>query len=528
MKAKQIKFSDEARNSMLDGINLVADAVVCTLGPKGRNVAIKTPWKTIVLNDGVTIAQQILTDDDFQNAGIQIMHEVGKTQDDEIADGTTTAILLTREIVQEGIKAINEGKNPIELREELIDASEQVIKNLTKLAKKATPKQLKQVSVVSCSGDEQMGAFCYDVFKQIGRDGIANIKKSESYIKDKYTYELAKGIIVGRGFSHWLMQTDDALGKAMIENTAVLVTDRKIARFDELGPLYTQLVKEGITSLVIFCYGADGDTVGMMLANSHIRNASKGGKIHTVMIEIPGYGDNRHQVAEDIAFATGSNMIDELKGMSLKNATIQDLGKVDSIVVDREKTEITVDNPNLPEYIKKLEEQIKDRSKKDPLYVDIKERILKLSGKSAVVKIDAGSDFSYEEASKKIEDAFGAMRSAVDEGIVAGGGIALVTANPEKTEEQCNNGERIVAQACRKPFFQMCDNSGVKADPNREYDYPNSINFKTGNYENLIDAGVVDPVKLVKRALQNAVNVASTLMTTECIIIDKPEEVSNA
>lgn len=522
---KELQFSNEARASIQKGINKLADAVVCTLGVKGRNVLIEKPGSPPdIVNDGVTIAKNIRLENRFEDVGVELMQEVGKATDAKAGDGTTTCILLAREIINEGIALIEKKKNPMELRDELKDALLKVIDALQKQAKPVRDDQLKDVATISCGGDEKLGAFLAEVFAKIGVDGAFTKKYTD---KGEWSYEIAEGYRLDKGWFDVNMSTDDRTLTADLKNVPILVTDRKPATALELKPLFEKLFEAGENRLVIFTEGIERQALHFCIANSPYRNPQ--GNIHAVIVEAPSIGEDRRNILKDVAFLTGAKFIDELQGISLKSVEVADLGRAESLTVTRSYTQIVNPNPELPDYIAKLKSQLKDLDDKSFGYDKIKDRIRKLEAKSAVINIPAMSDVELSELKLRIDDALNALRCAVEDGIVAGGGASLFACENalqgilEGKKNKQTDGERLLQGILRKPAQQMANNAGMAgelASLNATHGY----NFKNGEYVDLFKEGIIDPLRVVLQAIKNAVDVASTLLTTECIIIHKDDK----
>ena len=527
--SKEIKFSSDARSAMVRGVDILADTVKVTLGPKGRNVVLEKSFGSpLITNDGVTIAKEIELEDHFENMGAKLVSEVASKTNDIAGDGTTTATVLTQAIVREGIKNVTAGANPIGIRrgiETAVAAAVEALKN--NAIPVANKEAIAQVAAVS-SRSEKVGEYISEAMEKVGKDGVITIEESRGMETE---LEVVEGMQFDRGYLSQYMVTDSEKMVADLENPYILITDKKISNIQEILPLLESILQTS-RPLLIVADDVDGEALPTLVLNK-IR-----GTFNVVAVKAPGFGDRRKAMLEDIAILTGGTVITEDLGLELKDATIEALGQAARVTVDKDST-VIVEGAGNPEAISHRVAVIKSQIETTTSEFDrekLQERLAKLSGGVAVIKVGAATETELKEMKLRIEDALNATRAAVEEGIVAGGGTALVNVIPavealELTGDEAT-GRNIVLRALEEPVRQIAHNAGFEGsiviDRLKNAELGTGFNAATGEWVNMIDQGIIDPVKVSRSALQNAASVASLILTTEAVVANKPEPVAPA
>ena len=527
--SKEIKFSSDARSAMVRGVDILADTVKVTLGPKGRNVVLEKSFGSpLITNDGVTIAKEIELEDHFENMGAKLVSEVASKTNDIAGDGTTTATVLTQAIVREGIKNVTAGANPIGIRrgiEAAVAAAVEALKN--NAIPVANKEAIAQVAAVS-SRSEKVGEYISEAMEKVGKDGVITIEESRGMETE---LEVVEGMQFDRGYLSQYMVTDSEKMVADLENPYILITDKKISNIQEILPLLESILQSN-RPLLIIADDVDGEALPTLVLNK-IR-----GTFNVVAVKAPGFGDRRKAMLEDIAILTGGTVITEDLGLELKAATIEALGQAARVTVDKDST-VIVEGAGNPEAISHRVAVIKSQIETTTSEFDrekLQERLAKLSGGVAVIKVGAATETELKEMKLRIEDALNATRAAVEEGIVAGGGTALVNVIPavadlELTGDEAT-GRNIVLRALEEPVRQIAHNAGFEGsiviDRLKNAELGTGFNAATGEWVNMIDQGIIDPVKVSRSALQNAASVASLILTTEAVVANKPEPVAPA
>ena len=527
--SKEIKFSSDARSAMVRGVDILADTVKVTLGPKGRNVVLEKSFGSpLITNDGVTIAKEIELEDHFENMGAKLVSEVASKTNDIAGDGTTTATVLTQAIVREGIKNVTAGANPIGIRrgiETAVAAAVEALKN--NAIPVANKEAIAQVAAVS-SRSEKVGEYISEAMEKVGKDGVITIEESRGMETE---LEVVEGMQFDRGYLSQYMVTDSEKMVADLENPYILITDKKISNIQEILPLLESILQTS-RPLLIIADDVDGEALPTLVLNK-IR-----GTFNVVAVKAPGFGDRRKAMLEDIAILTGGTVITEDLGLDLKDATIEALGQAARVTVDKDST-VIVEGAGNPEAISHRVAVIKSQIETTTSEFDrekLQERLAKLSGGVAVIKVGAATETELKEMKLRIEDALNATRAAVEEGIVAGGGTALVNVIPAVTDLELTGdeatGRNIVLRALEEPVRQIAHNAGFEGsiviDRLKNAEVGTGFNAATGEWVNMIDQGIIDPVKVSRSALQNAASVASLILTTEAVVANKPEPVAPA
>ena len=527
--SKEIKFSSDARSAMVRGVDILADTVKVTLGPKGRNVVLEKSFGSpLITNDGVTIAKEIELEDHFENMGAKLVSEVASKTNDIAGDGTTTATVLTQAIVREGIKNVTAGANPIGIRrgiEAAVAAAVEALKN--NAIPVANKEAIAQVAAVS-SRSEKVGEYISEAMEKVGKDGVITIEESRGMETE---LEVVEGMQFDRGYLSQYMVTDSEKMVADLENPYILITDKKISNIQEILPLLESILQSN-RPLLIIADDVDGEALPTLVLNK-IR-----GTFNVVAVKAPGFGDRRKAMLEDIAILTGGTVITEDLGLELKDATIEALGQAARVTVDKDST-VIVEGAGNPEAISHRVAVIKSQIETTTSEFDrekLQERLAKLSGGVAVIKVGAATETELKEMKLRIEDALNATRAAVEEGIVAGGGTALANVIPavadlELTGDEAT-GRNIVLRALEEPVRQIAHNAGFEGsiviDRLKNAEVGTGFNAATGEWVKMIEEGVIDPVKVSRSALQNAASVASLILTTEAVVANKPEPVAPA
>ncbi len=522
--AKQIKFGDAAREGIKKRINILADSVKITLGPKGRNVLLDKGFGApVITNDGVSIAKEIDLEDKFENMGAQLIKEVATKTNDAAGDGTTTATLLAQIMVNEGLRNVTAGADPLQIRRGMEKGAEAVVKNLKSQAKEVQGKEeIAQVASIS-AGDVEVGQLIAEVMDMVGRDGVITVEESQTLGLDK---EVVEGMQFNNGYvSHYLM-TDTARMEATLEDPSILLTDKKISAISEIMPLLEALAQSGKKEIVIIAEDVDGEALATLIVNK-LR-----GVLNVLAVKAPGFGDSRKAYLEDIAVLTCGQVVSEERGMKLEEATLEMLGSARKVTADKDKTTIIEGKgtaSKLKERIKQIKAEIvTNKSKYDK--EKLEERLAKLSGGVGVIKVGAATEVELKEKKDKIDDAVHATRAAVEEGIVSGGGVALVDAIKSLDGVDAVGDEKIglaiLRRALEEPMRQIATNAGkdgsVVIEEIKRLEKGMGYNAATDEYVEMIKAGVIDPAKVTRTALQNAVSVASSVLTTEVAITEMP------
>ena len=522
--AKDIKFSADARSSMVRGVDILANTVKVTLGPKGRNVVLEKSFGSpLITNDGVTIAKEIELEDHFENMGAKLVSEVASKTNDIAGDGTTTATVLTQAIVREGIKNVTAGANPIGIRRGIEAAVATAVEALKSNSVPVSNKEaIAQVAAVS-SRSEKVGEYISEAMEKVGNDGVITIEESKGMETE---LDVVEGMQFDRGYLSQYMVTDNEKMVAELDNPYILITDKKISNIQEILPLLENILKTN-RPLLIVADDVDGEALPTLVLNK-IR-----GTFNVVAVKAPGFGDRRKAMLEDIAILTGGTVITEDLGLELKDATIEALGQASKVTVDKDST-VIVEGSGNPEAIANRVAVIKSQIESTTSEFDkekLQERLAKLSGGVAVIKVGAATETELKDMKLRIDDALNATRAAVEEGIVSGGGTAFVSvlgavAALELTGDEAT-GRNIVLRALEEPVRQIALNAGFEGsiiiDRLKNSEAGTGFNAATGEWVNMIEAGIIDPVKVTRSALQNAASVASLILTTEAVVANKPE-----
>ena len=527
MTAKQVLFGDDARVRMVRGINILANAVKVTLGPKGRNVVLDRNFGSpLVTKDGVTVAREIELKDKFENMGAQMVREVASKTNDNAGDGTTTATVLAQAIVVEGMKFVAAGMNPMDLKRGIDKAVECAIEELKKISKPVTTtKEIAQVGSISANSDHEIGEIIAEAMEKVGKEGVITVEDGKSL---KNELDVVEGMQFDRGYLSPYFITNPDKQVAVLENPYILLHDQKISNIRDLLPILEQVAKAG-RPLLIICEDLEGEALATLVVNS-LR-----GILKVCAVKAPGFGDRRKATLEDIAILTGGQLVTKDIGLSLDKATLEHLGQAKRVEVNKENTTIIngMGNPEMIEArVKNISTQIEsvtsdyDREK-------LQERVAKLAGGVALIKVGAATEVEMKEKKARVDDALHATRAAVEEGVVPGGGVALVRAQKAVAQLKGDNEEqtagiKIVLRAMEEPMRQIVGNAGlepsvvVNAVANGEGNY--GFNAQTSEYGDMVSMGVLDPTKVTRTALQNAASVASLILTTDCMIGDIPED----
>ena len=525
--AKEIKYGAEARTALETGVNKLADTVRVTLGPKGRNVVLdKSFGAPLITNDGVTIAKEIELEDAFENMGAQLIREVASKTNDVAGDGTTTATVLAQAMVHEGMRNLAAGANPIVLRKGMKKATDLAVEEIAKMSSKVKDKaQIARVAAVS-SSDDEVGNMVADAMEKVSNDGVITIEESKTM---KTELDLVEGMQFDRGYISAYMATDMDKMEANLEDPYILITDKKISNIQELLPLLEQVVQAG-ARLLIIAEDVEGEALTTLIVNK-LR-----GTFNVVAVKAPGYGDRRKEMLRDIAILTGGEVISEELGLDLKETTLDQLGRAKSVKVQKENTTI-VDGMGEKSAIDARIAQIKAQIEETTSDFDrekLQERLAKLAGGVAVIRVGAATETEMKEAKLRMEDALAATRAAVEEGIIAGGGSAYVNATKaledlvNELEGDEKTGARIIVKALEAPLFRIAANAGLEGSViiNKVRESEPGVGFDAykEEYVDMVEAGILDPAKVTRSALQNATSVASTLLTTESVVANIKEE----
>ena len=526
MGAKILLYDEEARKSVLKGVNTLADAVKVTLGPKGRNVIIdKSFGSPTVTKDGVTVAKEIELEDKFENMGAQMVKEVASKTSDVAGDGTTTATLLAQAIYREGVKAVAAGSNPMDVKRGIDKAVEVVVKELGKMSKPTKDqKEIAQVGTISANNDETIGNIIAGAMDKVGKEGVITVEEAKGLETE---LEVVEGMQFDRGYLSPYFVTNADKMLVALEDALILIYEKKISGMKDLLPILEQIAKMG-RPLLIIAEDIEGEALATLVVNK-IR-----GTLHVAAVKAPGFGDRRKAMLEDIAILTGGKMISEDMGYKLENVKLEDLGRAKKITIDKDNTTI-IDGAgkraDLEGRVKQIRAQIEETTS-DYDREKLQERLAKLVGGVAVIKVGAATESEMKEKKARVEDALHATRAAVEEGIVAGGGVAYLRTLPALTKLELGGDEQIgvniVKKAIEEPIKMIACNAGLEGsivvEKVKEKKGSYGFNARTDEYEDMISAGVIDPTKVTRFALQNAASVSGLLLTTQCMIADKPEE----
>ncbi|CDQ20347.1 chaperonin GroEL [Halobacillus karajensis] len=527
--AKEIKFSEDARRSMLRGVDTLADAVKVTLGPKGRNVVLDKKFGSpLITNDGVTIAKEIELEDHFENMGAQLVSEVASKTNDVAGDGTTTATVLAQAMIREGLKNVTSGANPVGIRRGIEQATAVATEELRKISKPIEGRDsIAQVASISAADDE-VGQLIAEAMERVGNDGVITIEESKGFNTE---LEVVEGMQFDRGYASPYMVTDQDKMEAVLEDPYILITDKKINNIQEVLPVLEQVVQQS-KPLLLISEDVEGEALATLVVNK-LR-----GTFNAVAVKAPGFGDRRKAMLEDIATLTGGQVITEDLGLDLKNTTIDQLGRASKAVITKENTTI-VEGAGNPEQISSRVAQIRAQAEETSSEFDkekLQERLAKLSGGVAVIKVGAATETELKERKLRIEDALNSTRAAVEEGIVAGGGTALVNIinsvqGLDLSDDEAT-GASIVLRALEEPVRQIVHNAGLEGSIIVEHlkgeEVGVGFNAASGEWVNMVEQGIVDPTKVTRSALQNAASVAAMFLTTEAVVADLPEEDNGA
>ena len=526
--AKEIKYGIEARKALEEGVNKLANTVRVTIGPKGRNVVLdKSYGAPLITNDGVTIAKDIELEDAFENMGAQLVKEVAAKTNDVAGDGTTTATVLAQAMINEGMKNLAAGANPIVLRKGMKKATDCAVDAIAHMSEKVTGKdQIAKVAAIS-AGDEEVGQMVADAMEKVSNDGVITIEESKTM---KTELDLVEGMQFDRGYISAYMATDMDKMEAVLDNPYILITDKKISNIQEILPVLEQIVQSG-AKLLIIAEDVEGEALTTLIVNK-LR-----GTFNVVAVKAPGYGDRRKEMLKDIAILTGGQVISEELGLELKDTTMDMLGRAKSVKVQKENT-VIVDGEGAKEDIDARVAQIKAQLEETTSEFDkekLQERLAKLAGGVAVIRVGAATETEMKEAKLRMEDALNATRAAVEEGVISGGGSAYIHASKEvkKLTETLvgdeKTGAEIILKALEAPLYHISANAGLEGsviiNKVRESEVGTGFDALNGEYVNMIDAGILDPAKVTRSALQNATSVASTLLTTESVVATIKEDV---
>jgi chaperonin GroEL len=527
--AKDIVYREEARSAILRGVNALADAVKVTLGPKGRNVILDKKWGSpTITKDGVTVAKEVDLKDPMENLGARMVREVASKTSDVAGDGTTTATVLAQAIFREGIKNVTAGVNPMELKRGIDRAVGVVVEELKRLSKPVKGKMIAQVGAISANNDEDIGKIIAEAMEKVGKDGVITVEESKTM---ETVLEVVEGMRFDRGYLSPYFVTDPERMEAVLENPYILIFEKKISSMKDLLPILEKIAQQG-APLLIVAEEVEGEALATLVVNK-LR-----GTLKCAAVKAPGYGDRRKAMLEDIAILTGGKAVTEDLGIKLENVRLEDLGRAKKIVVDKENTTIIEGAGHAKDIegrVKQIRTQIEETTS-DYDREKLQERLAKIVGGVAVIKVGAATETEMKEKKARVEDAMHATKAAVEEGIVPGGGVALLRTVPALDKlahsSDLTHGERvgvgIVRRAAEDPMRWIAQNAGEEGNmvvaKARELESETGFNAATGKYENLTEAGVIDPTKVVRFAIQNASSIASLLLTTEAIVAEIPEK----
>jgi len=523
--AKDIIYREDARAAVLRGVNALADAVRVTLGPKGRNVVLDKKYGSpVITKDGVTVAKEVDLKDPMENLGARMVREVASKTSDVAGDGTTTATVLAQALLREGMKNVTAGGNPMELKRGIEKAVEVVVEELKKLSKPVKGKMIAQVGTISANADETIGSIIAEAMEKVGKDGVITVEESKSM---ETSLEVVEGMRFDRGYLSPYFITDPERMEAVLEDPFILIFEKKISNMKDLLPVLEKIAQQG-KPLLIVAEEVEGEALATLVVNK-LR-----GTLKAAAVKAPGYGDRRKAMLEDMATLTGGKAITEDLGIKLESIKLDDLGKAKKIVIDKENTTI-IEGAGTAKAIEGRVKQIRTQIEETTSDYDrekLQERLAKLVGGVAVIKVGAATETEMKEKKARVEDAMHATKAAVEEGIVPGGGVALLRAQKAidtiKADGDTAVGVQLVRRALEEPLRQIAQNAGyegaVVVSKVREMKTDDGFNALNDQYENLVEAGVIDPTKVVRTALQNASSIASLLLTTEALVSEIPEE----
>jgi chaperonin GroEL len=531
--AKDIVYREEARSAILRGVNALADAVKVTLGPKGRNVILDKKFGSpTITKDGVTVAKEVDLKDPMENLGARMVREVASKTSDVAGDGTTTATVLAQGLFREGIKNVTAGINPMELKKGIDRAVQVVVEELKRLSKPVRGKMIAQVGAISANNDEEIGAIIAEAMEKVGKDGVITVEESRTM---DTVLEVVEGMRFDRGYLSPYFVTDPERMEVVLENPYILIHEKKISNMKDLLPILEKIAQQG-APLLIIAEEVEGEALATLVVNK-LR-----GTLKVAAVKAPGYGDRRKAMLEDIAVLSGGKAITEDLGIKLENVKAEDLGRAKKITIDKDNTTI-IEGSGKPKDIEGRVKQIRTQVEETTSDYDrekLQERLAKLVGGVAVIKVGAATETEMKEKKARVEDAMHATKAAVEEGIVPGGGVALLRSIPAldklaKSSELSHDaqiGVQIVRRAAEEPLRWIAQNAGEEGNivvaRVKTLDSETGFNAQTGEFENLIEAGVIDPTKVVRSAIQNAASIASLMLTTEAIVADIPEKKKEA
>jgi len=526
MPAKQLRYDEEARRAILSGVDKLANAVKVTLGPKGRNVVLDKKFGApTITKDGVTVAKEIELPDPFENMGAQMVKEVASKTSDVAGDGTTTATVLAQAIFREGMKNVTAGANPMALKRGIDKAVETVVEEIKKISKPTKgKKEIAQVATISANNDKTIGDLIAEAMEKVGKDGVITVEENKGV---ETQLDVVEGMQFDRGYISPYFVTDPERMEAVVENPLILIHEKKISNMKDLLPVLEQIAKMG-KPLLIIAEEVEGEALATLVVNK-LR-----GTLHTCAVKAPGFGDRRKEMLKDIAVLTGGEVISEELGIKLENIRLDDLGKAKKVVVDKENTTIIEgagSNKEIEGRIKQIRTQIEETTS-DYDREKLQERLAKLAGGVAVIKVGAPTEVAMKEKKARVEDALNATRAAVEEGIVPGGGVVLLRAAGALEKVRLSGDEKtgaeIIRRALEEPIRQIAQNAGVEGSivvqKVRDGSGAFGFNAETETYEDMITAGIIDPTKVTRIALQNASSIAGLLVTTECLVTEIPEK----
>ncbi len=526
MPAKQLMFDEEARRAILRGVDKLANAVKVTLGPRGRNVVLDKKWGApTITKDGVTVAKEIELKDPTENMGAQMVKEVASKTSDVAGDGTTTATVLAQAIIREGMKNVTAGSNPMALKRGIDKAVEAVVEEIKKISKPTKgKKEIAQVATISANNDKTIGDLIADAMEKVGKDGVITVEEAKGV---ETTLDVVEGMRFDRGYISPYFVTDPTRMETVIENPYILLHEKKISSLKDLLPLLEQVAKLG-RPLLIIAEEVDGEALATLVVNK-LR-----GTLNTCAVKAPGFGDRRKEMLQDLAILTGGTVLSEELGIKLENVKLEDLGSAKKVLVDKDNTTVIEGagkNKEIEGRIKQIRTQIEETTS-DYDREKLQERLAKLAGGVAVIKVGAPTEIAMKEKKARVEDALNATRAAVEEGIVPGGGVVLIRALPALDKVRASGDEKIgvdiVRRALEEPIRQIAENAGAEGSivvqTVKEGKGDFGFNAETETYEDLMTAGIIDPTKVTRVALQHAASIAGLMVTTVCVITEIPEK----